>query len=126
MKIRLLMIVPLLSAFTALPMAAHSAIVGNPGSISGESVIGGGDRAAAGESLYGIKFEGFTVDGDFFAKGGNESFAYNRGFGALDGANILVPDTVFHLLPESATMLLLASGLLCIAVWGRRRRRMRN
>jgi hypothetical protein len=207
MKIRCLMIVTLLSALAALPMAANSAIVSNPISTSGGSVIGGGDWATGvsvgwsvtdagsaylysytfeapspglshfdlqvsgnfsesnildtsnsyelgtfstgpsnpgwpdGESLHGIKFEGFTegtswtftllsdrapMEGDFYAKGGEGSFAYNSGFGALDGANLLVPDTVSQLLPEPGTMLLLSSGLLGIAVWERRRRRMQN
>ena len=88
-----------------------------------------------GESLYGIKFE-FAEDGpqtfwletdrapmegDFYAKGGEDSFAYNSGFGSLDGANILVPDTESFPIPEPGTALLLGSGLIVIAGSGRMR-----
>ena len=90
-----------------------------------------------GEILYGIKFEGFgdaspweftlltdraPMDGDFYAKGGKESFAYNSGFGALEGATILVPDTEsYPVIPEPETMMLIGSGLIVIAGWGRKR-----
>ncbi len=90
----------------------------------------------AGESLYGIKFDDIAgeapfvltlltdrapMEGDFYAKGGKDSFAYNSGFGALDGANILVPDTESHRVPEPGTVLLLGAGLIGIAGLGRMR-----
>jgi hypothetical protein len=52
------------------------------------------------------------------------SFASVRGFGAIEGANILVSDTKSDPLP--GTMLLIGSGVLGVAVWGRRRRRMQD
>ena len=94
-----------------------------------------------GESLYGIKFEDFTgiapwtftllsdrapMEGDFYATGGETSFAYNSGFGALDGANILVPDTATIRVSEAGTLFSLCIGLMSIAVWGRRRKRMQG
>ncbi len=89
-----------------------------------------------GESLYGIKFEDIEGDapfaltllsdrapmeGDFYAKGGRDSFAYNSGFGALDGANIMVPDTESAPVPEPGTMILIGSGLIAVAGLGRKR-----
>jgi hypothetical protein len=79
------------------------------------------------EAMYGIKFGGIEeggpwtltllsdrapMEGDFYAKGGDDSFAYNSGFGALDGANILVPDTVTQRVPEAGALLLFGSGLI--------------
>lgn len=158
-KIRLLMIVTLLSAFTALPMAANSALV-NP--ITGGNGVTGGRNWTTGVSLgwsvadandnyfYGLKFGGFgstegsngewnfnfTYDrspmgGDFYAKGGNDTFADNGGFGEGEGgkgAKILDPDTVIQRISisEPGTLLLFGSGLLGITVWRRRRKRMQN
>jgi hypothetical protein len=76
--------------------------------------------------MYGIKFEGIEGDapwtltlltdkapmeGDFYAKGGEDSFAYNSGFGDREGAKILVPDTVTQRVPEAGALLLFGSGL---------------
>jgi len=90
--------------------------------------------------LYGIKFEGFTegspwtftllsdkapMEGDFYAKGGEDSFAYNSGFGegeGGEGAKILVPDTLIQRVPEAGAMLLFGSGLLGLVGYRRARR----
>ena len=98
-------------------------------------------------ALYGLKFGGFgstegsigewnfdftsdraPMEGDFYAKGGDDSFAYNSGFGDRTGAKILVPDTVAQRISitEPGTLLLLGCGLMSIAVWRRRRTRMQN
>jgi hypothetical protein len=90
--------------------------------------------------LYGIKFEGFEegspwtftllsdkapMEGDFYAKGGDDSFAYNSGFGEGEGgtgAKILVPDTLTQRVPEAGAMLLFGSGLLGLVGYRRARR----
>lgn len=204
-KIRSFMVVALLSALMALPMAAHSALVGSVSTSDG-SVIGGGnwetgvtlgwEISDAGDNylysytfeapdpglshfilqtsgnftvnnvleisneyalntftsgdgnsnpglpgdLYGIKFEGFTegspwtftllsdkapMEGDFYAKGGEGSYAYNSGFGEGEGgtgAKILVPDTLIQRVPEAGAMLLFGSGLLGLVGYRRVRR----
>jgi hypothetical protein len=205
-KIRSLMIVTLLSIIMALPMAAHSALVGSVSTSDG-SVVGGGDWTtdvtlgweisdAPGDNylysytfqapdpglshfilqtsdnftvnnvleisneyalntftsgdgnsnpglpgdLYGIKFEGFEegspwtftllsdkapMEGDFYAKGGEGSYAYNSGFGEGEGgagAKILVPDTLTQRVPEAGAMLLFGSGLLGLVGYRRARR----
>ena len=89
-----------------------------------------------GESLYGIKFDGIArgapwtltvlsdrapMEGDFYANGGTDSYACNSGFGALDGANILVPDTESYPVPEPGTLVLLGGGLADVAGLGKMR-----
>ncbi len=89
-----------------------------------------------GEALHAIKFYDISgespffltllsdrapMEGDFYAKGGRDSFAFNSGFGSRDGANILVPDTKSAPVPEPGTLLLVGSGLMGIASLGRKR-----
>ena len=156
-KIRLLMIVTLLSTFTALPMAANNPLVNPITSGNAFSPKGpGNSNPGLPGSLYGLKFGGFgstegsngewnfnftsdraPMGGDFYAMGGNDTFAYNSGFGEGEGgkgAKILVPDTVTNQdtviqrisISEPGTLLLFGSGLLGITVWRRRRKRMQN
>jgi hypothetical protein len=98
----------------------------------------GGSNPGMPEPMFGIKFEGFEggtlfdfsltsnrapMEGDFYAKGGDDSFAYNSGFGALNGANILVPDTLDRVpVPETGALLLFGSGLIGLVGFRRVRR----
>ncbi|UCF16852.1 MAG: hypothetical protein JSW59_05220 [Phycisphaerales bacterium] len=79
----------------------------------------------AGQSIWGIKFEDdmplwtiefdsyrLPMEGDFYAKGGDLSYAYNSGLGSLDGANILVPDTSY--VPVPGAVLLAILGLAVV------------
>lgn len=107
------------------------------------SAEGASNPGMPGEGMYGIKFEGISgdspwtftllsdrapMDGDFYAKGGSEvggnnwGYAYNSGFGALNGANILVPDTVTQRVPEAGALLLFGSGLIGLVGYRRVRR----
>ena len=75
-------------------------------------------------TIFGIKYDitasgsGNTVEfdsyrlpmwGDFYTKGGPDPFAYNSGFGILDGANIPVPNS--HYVPVPGAFLLGMIGL---------------
>jgi hypothetical protein len=89
-----------------------------------------------GASITGVKFDGtdeslsmvsFTsthapVYGDFYVKGGHDSFAYNAGLanhGSADRKDFIArPGTVT--VPEPAVPLLLGCGLFCLAVAHRR------
>jgi hypothetical protein len=77
-----------------------------------------------GQSIFGIKFQDdmplWTIDfysyrlpmwGDFYAKGGADSFAYNSGLGTLDGANILVPDSSYVPLPGAVLLGIIGLGI---------------
>lgn len=100
---------------------------------------GGDNPGIPAEGMYGIKFEdmfdeessSWTVEfdsyrlpmwGDFYAKdgvhGGEWAFAYNSGFGLLNGAMILVPNTSY--VPVPGAILL---GMLGLGVAGWRLRR---
>lgn len=102
------------------------------------------DLEEGGEGdLFGIKWNSsgsgatqFTITivsdrapmwGDFYAKNGGKTYAYNTGFGTETSAPIgsgnaggwvLVPNTV---VPIPASLYLLSSGLLCFIGWHRRR-----
>jgi hypothetical protein len=134
-KNRFLMIAALLSALTALPMAAHGAIA--TGSISGEDVIGGGDwktgvsvgwiLADAGSAyLYSDTFEAPSPGLSPFDLQVRGGFSERNIFVTPGRDDIPVPDTTFPRLSEPGTMFLLGSALLGIAVWRRRRMRMQD
>lgn len=106
---------------------------------------GQADPGFPGTPLYGIKFEGFDDPGDyddvdlvkfcflskqvpmlgnFYAKGGRDSYAYNSGWTTQDGAKIWRPDTdsVHCVVPEPASMALLGLGIAGIGLQQYRRR----
>ena len=81
----------------------------------------------AGKSMWGIKFEDdmplwiiefdsyrLPMDGSFYAKGGDTSFAYNSGLGDPDGAFILVPDTSYVPVPGAVLLGILGLGAVGI------------
>ena len=106
----------------------------NPMDFSGAGVFEDEDPTFYGPSpsnpgipgtIFGIKYDttasgsGSTVEfdsyrlpmwGDFYIKGGRSPYAYNSGFGALDGANILVPDGAYVPLPGAFLLGLVGLG----------------
>ena len=81
-----------------------------------------------GKTLWGIKFEDdmplwiiefdsyrLPMDGSFYAKGGDKSFAYNSGLEFPDtGAFILVPDTSYVPVPGAVLLGILGLGAVGI------------
>ena len=145
-QIRLLMIIPLLFAFTALPMAADSALF-NPTTLYGYSFQAPGQGSVPRHFILetSMDFESHNIWGNsngtklkaFSPKGPGNS---NPGLpGSLSGPKFggfepTDPDAVTHQdtviqrisISEPGTLLLFGSGLLGITVWRRRRKRMRN
>lgn len=94
------------------------------------------------ETIYGVKLDnleeedGITISflslvgpiwGDFYAKGGPNSYAYNFGIGTeppLDGpfnSWIPVPDTTTSNGPEPSALLLIGTGIAGLGILGRRK-----
>jgi hypothetical protein len=84
--------------------------VGNPGFPAGQSIFG--IKINPGESGT-IEFDSYRLPmwGDFYVKGGPDSFAYNSGLGSLNGANILVPDTKYVPTPGAVLLGILGLGI---------------
>ncbi len=101
----------------------------------------GGSNPGMPGPMFGIKFGGFEggtlfdfsltsdrapMEGDFYAKGGDDSFAYNSGFGegvGGEGAKIMVPDTLDRVpVPEAGALLLFGTGLIGLVGYRRVRR----
>ena len=82
----------------------------NPGFPAAESIFG--IKFGTEESVATIQFDSFRLPmwGDFFVKGGRDSFAYNSGLGTLAGANILVPDGAYVPVPGAFLLGLLGLG----------------
>ena len=59
-----------------------------------------------------IEFDSYRLpmEGDFYIKGGPDTFAYNSGFGSLDGANIPVPNSSYVPVPGAVLLGLLGLG----------------
>lgn len=96
---------------------------GLPGDLFGLKFGGfGSTEGSIGEWNFNFTSDRAPMEGDFYAKGGDDSFAYNSGFGALVGANILVPDTVTQRVPEAGALLLFGSGLIGLVGYRRVRR----
>jgi len=91
---------------------------GNPGFPAGQSIWG--IKFQEDMPLWTIEFDSYRLPmlGDFYAKGGFDSFAYNSGLGNLDGANILVPNSSYVPLPGAVLLGMLGLG---IAGWKLRR-----
>jgi hypothetical protein len=89
-----------------------------PGQIDGQSGI-----------TFSFTSERVPVYGDFYAKGGNDTYAMNSGllsanFNSTNNMNFIArPDGVSTVTPEPASVVLLASGLGALGIAGYRRRR---
>lgn len=59
-----------------------------------------------------VEFDSYRLPmwGDFYIKGGRDTFAYNSGLGTFTGANILVPDGAYVPLPGAFLLGLLGLG----------------
>lgn len=86
---------------------------GNPGFPVGYSIFG--IKINPGESDT-VEFDSYRLPmwGDFYVKGGPESFAYNSGLVNPDGAFILVPDTKYVPLPGAILLGILGLGVVGI------------
>lgn len=84
----------------------------NPGFPAAESIFG--IKFDTVESVATIEFDSFRLpmEGDFFIKGGPDTFAYNSGLGTLAGANILVPDGAYVPVPGAFLLGMLGLGVV--------------
>lgn len=89
---------------------------GNPGMPEGlyalKFDVAGGDLTYTAPGTWVVEFDSWRtpVMGDFYAKDGTGTYAYNSGFGTLNGAEIVVPDGSYVPVPGAVLLGLLGLG----------------
>jgi hypothetical protein len=100
----------------------------NPGFPASASIVGLKFDDTVGEAPFTVTFDSnrAPVWGDFYVKGGNDSFAYNTGLTdhLSDDPNDFIarPNGATAPVPEPGTLAMLGLGLAGLSQWSRRKR----